>query len=74
MASFCKMWAAGDLPAGSVTGLQIVRNLLSEGHGLRWLTQSRLPGLLLPQVSKQTAQLRRVTPQGGGGRGGGGGG
>lgn len=62
-ASFCKLWAAEDLPAGSVTGLQIVRNVLSEGRGLRWVTHSHpgsLPGLLLPeevvplQVNKET--------------------
>lgn len=40
-ASFCKMWAAGDLSPGPVIGCRsIVRNVLSEGHGLGGLTQS----------------------------------
>lgn len=59
-ASFCKMWAAGDLPPGSVTGLQLVRNLWSEGHGvaeaevageLPWSSASEKVSL---QVSKAT--------------------
>lgn len=64
-ASFCKMWAAGDLAPGSaLSGLKIGRNVPSEGPGLRWLTQSpaaqgSLPGLLFPEevspeVSKET--------------------
>lgn len=65
-ASFCKVWAAGDFPPGSATGLQMVRNLLSEGHGLRELTQSwwgSLPGRLLPRRSPcGSASARRLHP------------
>lgn len=72
-ASFCKLWAAADLPAGSVIGLQIVRNVLSEGRGLRWVTHSHqgsLPGLLLPQEvvpppgqQGDSTQLRALIPE-----------
>ena len=58
-ASFCKMWAAEDLPTGYVIGLQVVRNVLFEGHGLRWVRHSRqgsLPGLLLPEEVSPSGQ------------------
>lgn len=62
MASFCKMRAAGDLPPGSVTGLQLVRNLRSEGHGL---AEAEVGGEL-PWSSaseKVSLQVSKATPR-----------
>ena len=70
-ASFCKMWAAGDLPPGPAIGLQIVRNVLSEGRGLGGLTQSPpgappwspVPwGSLPPGQQGGSTQLRSLNP------------
>lgn len=62
-ASFYKMWAARDLPPGSVTALQIVRNLHSEGHGLRWLI-AEVAGEppWSPALEEVSLQVSEVTP------------
>lgn len=58
-----KMWAARDLPPGSVTALQIVRNLHSEGHGLRWLI-AEVAGEppWSPALEEVSLQVSEVTP------------